>query len=146
MHCWKRKENFSSYKRKFRRDRVQSNVYLTASSYSVWLNCAFPYILESPSSYMTLPQIPSEISYIWGNIFLFYQCGSVDRFKVREKRKEGWIYWQKKWSWQFRPLDCQCFQKKEPKDFFYHQNVIELWRWICISTCRVLKISCIFRK
>ncbi len=104
-------------------------------------------ILWSPSSYITLYQIPSVFPYIWGFCFLTVWVGSVGRFKVREKRKDGWIYWQKKLSWQFRPLDCMpMFSKEGAQGSFYQQNVIELWRWICISTCRVLKISCIFRK
>jgi hypothetical protein len=31
-------------------------------------------ILGSPSSYITLQPIPSEFSYIGGNLFSFYQC------------------------------------------------------------------------
>jgi hypothetical protein len=37
--------------------------------------CAFPHILGSPSSYMTLHPIPSEFPYIWGTFcFVSYQC------------------------------------------------------------------------
>ncbi len=40
--------------------------------------CAFPYILGSPSSYVTLHPIPSEFPYIWGKFcFLFYQCSTT---------------------------------------------------------------------
>ncbi len=46
--------------------------------------CAFPHILGSPSSNMTLHPIPSRIPYIWGKFcFLFYQCECKD------------IYWGK---------------------------------------------------
>ncbi len=38
--------------------------------------CAFPHILGSSSSYMTLQLLRSEFPYIWGKFnFLFYQCG-----------------------------------------------------------------------
>jgi hypothetical protein len=37
--------------------------------------CAFPHILGSLASYMTLHPIPSEFPYTWGNYF-FYQCSS----------------------------------------------------------------------
>ncbi len=42
----------------------------------IWLNiCAFPHILGSPTSYMTLQHLPSEFPYIWGKFsFLFYKC------------------------------------------------------------------------
>ncbi len=37
--------------------------------------CAFPHILGSPSSYMTLHPIPSEFPYLWGKFwFIFHQC------------------------------------------------------------------------
>ncbi len=40
----------------------EAHIWLTASS---WLNiCAFPHILGSPSSYMTLQPLPSEFPYI----------------------------------------------------------------------------------
>jgi hypothetical protein len=64
-----KKIKFSSHKRKFRRERLQSHIWLTASSYMVNI-CAFPNILGSPSSYMTLQ--PYEFTYIWGNFFLFF--------------------------------------------------------------------------
>ncbi len=69
----KKKIQFFSYIRKFRRDQLQSHVWLTASSYMPNI-CAFPHILGSPSSWMTLHLIPSEFPYIWGNFFFFYQC------------------------------------------------------------------------
>ncbi len=42
----------------------------------IWGNIsAFPHILESPSSYMTLQLLHSEFSYKWGKFdLLFYQC------------------------------------------------------------------------
>ncbi len=49
------------YIRKFRRERL----YISA----------FPHILGSPSSYMTLQPLPSEFSFKGGKFnFLFYQC------------------------------------------------------------------------
>ncbi len=46
----------------------------------IWLNiCAFPHILGSPSSYMTLQPIPSEFSYIWGKFSFFFISG---RFSI----------------------------------------------------------------
>ncbi len=45
----------------------------------IWLNIsAFPHILESPSSYMTLQLLHSDFPYIWGKLdFLFYQYGKI---------------------------------------------------------------------
>ncbi len=42
----------------------------------IWGNiCAFPHILGSNSSYMTMQLFHSEFPYIWGKFdFLFYQC------------------------------------------------------------------------
>jgi hypothetical protein len=37
--------------------------------------CAFPHILGSPSSYMTLHPIPSEFHIYEEIFFIFYQCG-----------------------------------------------------------------------
>ncbi len=77
LNCYtliKNKIKFSTYKRKFRRDRVQSHIWLTAFPYMTKYLCIFPYI-GSPSSYMTLHPIHSEFPYISGNFFfLFYQC------------------------------------------------------------------------
>jgi len=56
------------------RDRVQSHIWLTTPIFGENI-CAFPHILGSHSSYMTLHPIPSEFLYIWGKFcFLFYQC------------------------------------------------------------------------
>ncbi len=53
--------------------------------------CAFPHILGSPSSYVTLHPIPYEFPYIWGKFcFLFYQC------RVSRSDEEGgyfYSYW-----------------------------------------------------
>jgi hypothetical protein len=69
----KKKIKFSSYKRKFRRERLQSQIWLTASSYMVKYLHVSSYI-RSPFSYMTLQQIPSEFPYRWGKFrFIFYQ-------------------------------------------------------------------------
>ncbi len=38
-------------------------------------SCAFPHILGSPSSFMTLHPIPFEFPYMWGQFCcIFYQC------------------------------------------------------------------------
>ncbi len=56
---------FVSYLRKFRREQLQSHIWLTASSYMT------KYLRIS--SYMQL--FPSKSLYIWGkSYFLFYQC------------------------------------------------------------------------
>jgi hypothetical protein len=70
----KKKRKFSSYTR----DRVQSHSYMTNDLLTYGENiCAFPHILGSPSSYMTLHPIPCEFPYTWGKCcFLFYQCSS----------------------------------------------------------------------
>ncbi len=79
----KKKIKFSSYIRKFRVEQLQSHIWLTASSYCIWGNkCAFPHILGSPSSYMTLQLLHSEFPYMCGIFdFLFYQCVGVFMFK-----------------------------------------------------------------
>jgi hypothetical protein len=59
----KKENKFFSYIRKFRMEHIWGNV------------CAFPLILGSPSSYMTLQLLHSEFLYIWENFFIiFYQC------------------------------------------------------------------------
>jgi hypothetical protein len=72
-----KKENqiFLIYK-EIQRGAVATLYMKSASSYTVWGNiCAFPHILGSPSSYMTLQLIHSEFPYILGKFdFLFYQC------------------------------------------------------------------------
>ncbi len=58
----KKKRKFSSYIWNFRMEQLQSHIWLTASSYTVWWNiCAFPQTLGSPSSYMTLQLLHSEL-------------------------------------------------------------------------------------
>ncbi len=59
------KSKFSSYIRKFRVEQLQSFIWQTDSSYMGNI-CAFPHILGSPSSYMTLQMLHSEFPYIWG--------------------------------------------------------------------------------
>ncbi len=59
---------------------MQSQIWQTTSSYIIWWKysvCAFPHLLGSPSSYITLHPIASEFPYRWGKFcFLFYQCGN----------------------------------------------------------------------
>ncbi len=57
----KKKNKFSSYIRKFRIQQLQSHIWLTASSYTVWGN--HPQILGNPASYMTLQLLHSEFPY-----------------------------------------------------------------------------------
>ncbi len=69
----KKKAKFSSYIGKSGSKR--SYMYDLRPPH-IWLNiCAFPHILGSPSSYMTLQPLPSEYPNIWGKfLFLFSQC------------------------------------------------------------------------
>ncbi len=61
-------------------EQLQSRIWLTASSYMGIYFRISSYILGSPSSYMTLQLLHSELPYIWGKFdFLFYQC-SVANF------------------------------------------------------------------
>jgi hypothetical protein len=72
IHCIRK---FSSYIRRFRRNRVKMYIWLMASAYCIWLNiCSFPHILGSPSSYMTLH--PSEFIHIWGFFLTLYKYRS----------------------------------------------------------------------
>jgi hypothetical protein len=42
--------------------------------------CAFPHILGSPSSYMSLHPIPSEFPYIFGKLsFIFFICVAISK-------------------------------------------------------------------
>ncbi len=68
----KKKIKCSSSIRKFRMEQLQSHIWLTASS-SI---CAFPHILGSPFSYMTLQLLHhSEFPYICGKFdSIFHQC------------------------------------------------------------------------
>ncbi len=67
----KKKIKFSPYVRKLRMEQLQSHIWLKASSYI----CAFPHILGSSSSNMTLRLLHSEFPSICGKFdFLFYQC------------------------------------------------------------------------
>jgi hypothetical protein len=50
--------------------------------------CAFPHILGSPSSYMTLHTIPSKFPYMWGKFyFLFLSVYTFRRFKDLSGRR-----------------------------------------------------------
>ncbi len=81
----------------------------------MWGNiCAFPHILGSPSSYMTLQLLHSEFPHIWGKLgILFYQC--VNRYKrliakLHTVSKIRFMYSQK---WNFSssfPFLCICEQ------------------------------------
>ncbi len=75
----KKENKVSSHIRKFRRERLQSHMWLTASSnMTKYLRISSYCILGSPSSYMTLQPLRSKFPYIWGKInFLFYHCRDV---------------------------------------------------------------------
>ncbi len=63
----KKENNFSSYIRKSRRERLQSHIWLTASSYMTkYLRISSYTVLGSLSSYTTLQPLPSEFPYIKG--------------------------------------------------------------------------------
>jgi hypothetical protein len=69
----KMKIKFSSYIRKFRMEQLQSHIWQRPPH--IWGSiCAFPYILGSPSSYMTLQLLHSEFPYILyeENFILFF--------------------------------------------------------------------------
>ncbi len=69
----KKKIKISSYIRKFRRDRVQSHIWLTASSTTTKYLCISSYI-RNPNSFMTFHRIPSEFPYIWGKSSFIFIC------------------------------------------------------------------------
>jgi hypothetical protein len=69
----KKKVKFYLYIMKIRRDRLQSHIWLTASSYMDKYLRISSYI-RSPSSCITLKPIPSEFPNIWGKFSFFYQC------------------------------------------------------------------------
>ncbi len=84
----KNKIKFSSYIGKIRGIGCEV-MWLKASSY-IWKNWSIsPYIIGSPSSYMTWHPIPSEFLYIRGKFrFLYYQC----------------IHWEINWRWRTRRM------------------------------------------
>jgi hypothetical protein len=68
----KKKIKFSSYIRNSE-DRVQSHIRMTNDLLIYGENiCAFPHILGSPSSYMTLHPIPSEYSLKYDQNFVYF--------------------------------------------------------------------------
>ncbi len=89
----KKKIKFSSYIRKFRMEQLQSHIWLTAPH--MWGNiCAFPHILGSPSSNMTLQLLHSEFPYI----FYFtsvYTLGSDPKMKDLKATQSLHRFWVK---------------------------------------------------
>jgi hypothetical protein len=71
--CTDKKENkIFLIIRKSRRERLQSHIRLTASSYNVCLNiCTFPHLPFLIYS-MTLQPNPSEFPYVWEKNFIFF--------------------------------------------------------------------------
>ncbi len=67
-----KKTKFSSYFRKFRKDRVQSYIWLSASPYMNKYFVHFLIFLGSPSSYLTLHLILFWISLFMRNIFFSF--------------------------------------------------------------------------
>ncbi len=71
----KKKDKFSSYMKKFRRERLQSHIWLTASSYIVEYLRISSYIRKPVLIYDFATDL-IWIPYIWGKFrFLFYRCG-----------------------------------------------------------------------
>ncbi len=77
VHTDKKKIKFSSYIRQFRRDRLQSHIWLNASSYMVefWRNSS--YFRKPLLKYDFAPDPISEFR------FLFYQC-SLEKFFLKK--------------------------------------------------------------
>jgi hypothetical protein len=77
--CTDKKENqiFLIYKEI--QNEAVSKSFMTNGLLIIWGDIfAFPHILGSPSSYMTLQLLHSEFIYIWGKFdFLFYQCSHI---------------------------------------------------------------------
>ncbi len=113
----KKKIKLSSYIRKFRMEQLQSHVWLTASS---WGNiCAFPLILGSSSSYMTLQLLHSEFPFIWGkSYFLFYQCIDFSKIQAQLGERLGMRKACETKFWLFRLgqilQKCLCWQLQTP--------------------------------
>ncbi len=82
---------FFLYIRKFRREQLQSHIWLTASSYMGKCLRISSYIRKPYLIYMTLQLLHSEFPYIWGKFyFLFYQCIMV---KCDLRRDYGDYIW-----------------------------------------------------
>ncbi len=99
----KKNQIFLIYK-EIEMDRLQSHIWLMASSYmGKYLRFSSYTVLESPSfSYMTLQPIPSKFSYVWGKFhFLFYQCELSPRiyFKKFLQRYRNKIRWGSTLKW-----------------------------------------------
>ncbi len=80
---------------------------------------AFPHILGSPSSYMTLHPIPSEFPYIWRKFcFLFYRC-TIPYPELSSGAREPLIEYVKPLTSPFPPKQ-QGRQKTRGKLAFSH--------------------------
>jgi hypothetical protein len=76
LYTDKKEEKIFLVYKEIQKGTVARHIWLTASSYMTNI-CAFPHILGSPSSYMTLQPLPSEFPYTRGKLyFLFYQCNA----------------------------------------------------------------------
>ncbi len=69
-------------------EQLQIHIWLTASSYTVWWNvCAFPHILGSPSSYMTLQLLHHELPFymrkIWFSFFITVVLPTINSSQCR---------------------------------------------------------------
>ncbi len=75
--------------------QLRSRIWPTA--FHIWLNnCAFPHILGSLSSYMTLQLLHSEFLHIWGKIVFFFisvylLAGSVRTEPILTTEKQAWF-------------------------------------------------------
>ncbi len=95
----KRKSKFPNI-RKFRTNRLQSHIWLTASSYMV-KSFRISSLLGSPSSYMTLQPIPTEFPYIRGRRESILAAGRRVNNPLSHASSQGEIYlWEWRWAQQ----------------------------------------------
>ncbi len=87
--CTDKKENkiFPRYQ-EIQKERLKSHIWLTDSSYSIWLNnFAFPHILGSHSLYMTLQPLPYEFPYMRGKCYFLFSTVPLKRMLGFVKRR-----------------------------------------------------------
>ncbi len=120
-HLMKKKIKVSSYMRKFRMEQLQSHIRLTASSYTGKYLRISSYILGSPSSYMTLQLLHSELPYIWENLIFFLSVHACFLLQLvcREQctANEGPVRIQYKCLWFpfMNSQKCNCVTSIFPK-------------------------------
>ncbi len=109
--------------KEIRRDRMQSHIWLTSSSYMGKI-CAFPHQLGSPSSYMTLHPIPSEFPYIWGKILFsfFISVGhriQEEKNNTMEQKMKSKTTGVRKWWEENQAFCCRmiCVHYRPPSSY-----------------------------